>query len=375
MACVSKAVIIGGGFAGLATGISLAKAGVQCDVLELAAEPHGAALGINGRAAEALVELGIYNEVHETGRPWVDGKTASSFFDAQGQLIHPGPSRPSWPGAKTPIGVHRPVFLRILAAAAEREGVNIRRGVTAKAIDPNGDASHVVLTDGTVGHYDLIVGADGISSSTRRTLFPEAGKPTYSGQISIRWMAPGPPISPEGWYTGPRGKFGFYYVPPGFVGNWAVLSAPEGTWLEGEKLYHYYADFLESFTAPAVKEIRRRLKPDSLVICRPFEWILLSNPWTKGQAIMIGDAAHATTAHLGMGGGMALEDAVVLGQCIASATTLDEAFSTFMERRYERVRIVVESSVALSNLEQKNAPASENMAFYTKAVNAISQPY
>ena len=82
-----------------------------------------------------------------------------------------------------------------------------------------------------------------------------------------------------------------------------------------------------------------------------------------------------TTSNMGMGGGMALEDAVVLGQCIASATTLDEAFSTFMERRYERVRIVVESSVALSNLEQKNAPASENMAFYTKAVNAISQPY
>ncbi len=58
---------------------------------------------------------------------------------------------------------------------------------------------------------------------------------------------------------------------------------------------------------------------------------------------------------------MALEDAVVLGQCVASATTLDEAFSAFMKRRYERVRIVVESSVALSNLEQRNAPPSENI--------------
>ena len=111
------------------------------------------------------------------------------------------------------------------------------------------------------------------------------------------------------------------------------------------------------------------------MICRPFEWILLPNPWTKGQAIVIGDAAHATTAHLGMGGGMALEDAVVLGQCITSASNLDEAFSMFMHRRYERVRIVVESSVALSNLEQRSAPPSENVAFYTKAVNALSQPY
>ena len=72
------------------------------------------------------------------------------------------------------------------------------------------------------------------------------------GQISIRWMAPGPPIENEGFYFGPLGKIGFYYVPPGFVGNWAVLSAPEGTWLEGEELYRYYANFLDSFTAPAI---------------------------------------------------------------------------------------------------------------------------
>ena len=89
MAYVSKAVIIGGGFAGLAAGISLAKAGVQCDVLELAHEPHGAALGINGRAADALVELGVYDEVYETGRPWLEGSTAASIFDAQGAAHQP----------------------------------------------------------------------------------------------------------------------------------------------------------------------------------------------------------------------------------------------------------------------------------------------
>ena len=75
------------------------------------------------------------------------------------------------------MGLHRPVILEILANAAERAGVTIRRGVTAESIDPSGDASHILFTDGTEGHYDLIVGADGVSSRTRRTLFPDAAKP------------------------------------------------------------------------------------------------------------------------------------------------------------------------------------------------------
>ncbi len=375
MACASKAVIIGGGLAGLATSISLAKAGVQCDVLELAPEQHGAAVAILGRAAEALVELGIYDECYDAGAPFLPDGTAGTFSDAQGRLLSAGPTRPNWPGARTGIGLHRPVILEILANAAERAGVTIRRGITAKSIDPSGDASHIVFSDGTEGHYDLIVGADGVSSRTRRTLFPDAARPAHAGQLSIRCMAPGAPIPGEGWFVSPLGRLGFYYVPQGLVGNWAVVPAPEGTRMEGEELYAFYMHFLDSFTAPPVVALKKLVTRNVGLVCRPFEWILLPKPWYKGQAIMIGDAAHATTAHMGMGGGMALEDAVVLGQCVAAAATLDGAFSTFVERRYERARIVVETSVALSNLEKAKASPTESMAVLSKGYQALSQPY
>lgn len=72
---------------------------------------------------------------------------------------------------------------------------------------------------------------------------------------------------------------------------------------------------------------------------------------------------------------MALEDAVVLAQCLASAHTLDAAYAAFMERRFERVRTVVESSVKLSRLEQANAPKAENVAVMTAALGALAQPY
>ena len=375
MACISRALIVGGGIAGLASAIALQKVGVRCDVVEIAFSHSGWSLGLSGRAVETLVELGIYDECCETGRSFDPGSTALTMSDATGKVISAGPQRPSWPGSKSTVGVYRPEFLRILNDAAERAGAAIRHGVTTETIETTDESSKVVFTDGTEGAYDLIVGADGISSSTRRLLFPEAGKPIYAGQMSIRWMAPGAPIPDEGWFISSLGRLGFYYLPGNVVYVAAVIDAPQGTWLEGEKLYDVYSRLLDSFTAPPVVELRRRLTPDSKILCRPFEWILVQAPWYKGRTLLIGDAAHATTAHMGMGGGMALEDAVVLGQCIAAAPTLQEALSQFMERRYDRVRSVVDTSVALSQLEQRKAPPSENVGLLTAALQSLAKPY
>ena len=72
---------------------------------------------------------------------------------------------------------------------------------------------------------------------------------------------------------------------------------------------------------------------------------------------------------------MALEDAVVLGQSIATAATLPEALEAFMKRRFERVKLVVETSVKLGELEQQKAPPSENVELLTKAFAMLGQPY
>ena len=375
MACISNALIVGGGIAGLAAAISLAKAGVQCDVVEWAAAPLGASLALSGRAAEALDELGIYEECYEDGTPFTADSRAGSMSDAQGRLISPGPERPTWPGAKTAIAVYRPALLQTMRDAAVREGVTIKQGTTTETFDLSGEKTLVTFKDGTRGSYDLIVGADGIASRTRELFFPEAPKPAYSGQMSIRWMAPGPAVPDEGWFAGPLGRVGFYYLPQGMVYVAAAFSAPEGTWLEGKELYDFYTRLLDTFTAAPMVELRRRLTPDSKLICRPYDWVLVPKPWHKGRVLLIGDAAHATTSNMGMGGGMALEDGAVLGQCVASASTLEEALCEFMDRRYERVRLVVETSVALSRLDQARAPRSESMALFKSAFEALAQPY
>jgi 2-polyprenyl-6-methoxyphenol hydroxylase-like FAD-dependent oxidoreductase len=234
----------------------------------------------------------------------------------------------------------------------------------------------VTFSDRSTQSYDLVIGADGINSLTRKLVFPDVPEPQYSGQLSIRWMVPGGPPEEEGWYNSPEGRFGFYYLPhQDLVYVPAVLTVPERARFSAEEIHAMFTRLLDSYTAPAVKALRERLTPQSELIGRPFNWILAPDQWHRGRTLLIGDAAHATTAHMGMGAGMALEDAVVLGKCFATAKSLPEAFDAFMARRYERVRTVVETSVKLSRLEQQGAPNSENIALLTSAFAAISQPY
>jgi 2-polyprenyl-6-methoxyphenol hydroxylase-like FAD-dependent oxidoreductase len=375
MACVSTALMVGGGIAGLSAAIALARAGVDCEVVELADAPGGASLALSGRATDALAELGVYDECHALGTPFPPESRVMDQHDAAGRLISQGPKRPRWPGARTPVGVHRPVFLTTLEQAARRLGVRVRRGVTTGSTEEHDNGVSVTFTDDRQARYDLVVGADGIGSRTRARLFPDGPRPAYSGQYSFRWMISGPPVEGEGWYLGPLGRLGFYHLPGGLVYVAAVVDLPERVRLSDEDVFAMFTRLLDSYTAPAVVELRRRLARDADLIARPFEWVLLPGPWHRGRTVLIGDAAHATTAHMGMGGGMALEDAVVLGRCVAEAADLPAAFGAFMARRRSRVATVVETSVRLSELEQRGAPPSANVDLLTTAFRTLGEPY
>ena len=374
MPIIENALIVGGGIAGLSAATALGRIGICCDVLETADEPLGAAIGISGRAADALAELGVYDACAAAATVWDETSNAASIRDASGQVITNGPERPRWPGAHDALGIYRPVLARALAAAAEAAGARILRGVTAHQIDHAAGGCLVHLTNGLVNHYGLVIGADGIWSQTRQQVFPNAPTPRYAGQMSIRWMAPGARILAEGMYVSPKGRVGFYHLPQDLVYVPAVIAAPKPIRPSKAELFALLDDLLAAFSAPAIKELRRRLTPEADIVCRPFEWVLVRDPWRDG-VLLIGDAAHATTAHMGMGGGMAIEDAVVLGQSVASEPSLEAAVAAFKARRFERVRTVVDTSVAISQGEQTGAPASERIRLQTQALQMLAQPY
>ena len=96
-------------------------------------------------------------------------------------------------------------------------------------------------------------------------IFPNAPRPEYAGQMSIRWMAPGPAIKPEGWYAGTVGRMGFYYLPQGYNYVAAVITRTTAERMSRQEVYTLFKSLVDSYTAPAIVVLRERLTPDSQV--------------------------------------------------------------------------------------------------------------
>ncbi len=364
-------LIVGGGIAGLSAAIALGNRGMKTEIVEAGGEPLGAAIGIHGWAIDALRELGVLEAC-------IDRATMlaidAPIRDATGEPIVQQPRR-TGDAARPSFGIYRPTLLGILRNAAVKVGASIRYGVSIQSIRDEGDGTSIRLSDGTLRRCHLLIGADGIYSRVRTSQFDNAPIPIYAGQYAIRWMAPGPPIDDPGWFLSPTGKLGGYFVPEGFTYVVSVLDRATWARMEADETYETMSRHLDSYSAPYVVELRRRLKPDSELICRPFEWILVPQPWSRGCSLLIGDAAHATTAHMAMGGGMAIEDGVVLGQCVSDSKSVSEAIGAFTARRFGRCRKVVETSLALSRLEQSRAAPAEIRAIAAPAFAALNTPY
>jgi 2-polyprenyl-6-methoxyphenol hydroxylase-like FAD-dependent oxidoreductase len=102
---------------------------------------------------------------------------------------------------------------------------------------------------------------------------------------------------------------------------------------------------------------RDQIVDPAQVVYRPVENILVPDPWYRGRALLIGDAAHGTSPHAGQGAAQAIEDGVVLAEEIASGKPAHEVLQAFMARRFERCRQVVELSAAIGAWEQNPDPS------------------
>ena len=121
-------------------------------------------------------------------------------------------------------------------------------------------------------------------------------------------------------------------------------------------------------------EIRDGITRDSSIVQRPFDYALQPLPWHKGRVVLIGDAVHATTAHLASGAGIAVEDALVLTQELARANgDIEGALAAFEDRRYERCKFVVESSVGICRAQLAHAPAPEIGQLMGRAMHKLAE--
>jgi 2-polyprenyl-6-methoxyphenol hydroxylase-like FAD-dependent oxidoreductase len=90
---------------------------------------------------------------------------------------------------------------------------------------------------------------------------------------------------------------------------------------------------------------------------------------------VVGDAAHTPTPQMASGAGIAIEDAIVLTELLQRDEPLPAILGRFMERRYERCRMVVEASLQVSEWDKNpNVPGADPVGVLARANAALAAP-
>ncbi len=370
---VKKVLIIGGGFSGMAAAIELRKIGIAVDLVEI--DPgwrsYGAGITISGPTLRAFKTIGIIDEVMEKGA-CTDGIEIRLPHNDQvvARIQSPRCAGPDIPGGG---GIMRPVLAGILAEATRASGTQVRLGCTFSQITQDANQVTATFTDGSQSSYDLLIGADGFNSATRKAVFPDAPEPRYTGQSVWRAIAPRGDQNCASMYMGKHTKAGFNPISKDTMYMFVTQDRPTNTRVAENELIPQLTALLQEFAAPLIREVVENLGPDSLVNYRPLEGLLLPRPWYQGRVLLIGDAVHATTPHLASGAGIGVEDAIVIAEEIAAADNLAEALESFQERRWERCRMVVENSLRLGEIEATGGDQKEHEHIMMESIRSLTE--
>lgn len=343
-------MIVGAGVAGLTVAIALARKGWRVDVAEI--NPQGATAGwglcLTGPSLRALDALGLAEACLAGGY----GMNVITHVDVNGRIADEV-RLPRLLGAHRPamVGIARPGLHRILSEEAGRSGAVVRNGLTVAAVDEEGDLARVRLSDGTVRTATLVVGADGIRSSVRSLVGLQTAL-DYHGQMAWRALVPRPAwVTGIHQFAGEVNTAGIVPISDHRAYVFLTENGVEPDALPDAELAPRLRQLLEVFPG-RVAEIRPLVSGSESVVRRPVRTALLAGAWSRGNRVVIGDAAHAPAPQMASGAALAIEDGLVLAEELERHEQVRAGLEAFTARRAKRCRTLVETSVTIVGLEQ-----------------------
>lgn len=374
MPVVKRALIVGGGIGGLSAALALRKAGIEVDLVEINREwtVYHVGIVVQGNAIRAMAELGIADRCVAAGFPY-DGVEFRDLNDNLLADIHGIPlAGPHYP---SDLGLTRPALHQVLSSAAVEAGTRVRLGVTFAELRESDRNVEVRFTDGSTREYDLVVGVDGVNSKLRDHLFGDTLKPKFTGQGVWRYNVPRPPeLDRARLYMGLEGgKCGFIPLTPDTGYVMLVQAEAPDMRIPDDQLAPEFRKRLARCTG-AMAKLRDQIVDSRLVVYRPLKALFMPAPWYRGRVLLIGDAVHATTPHMGQGAAQAMEDAVVLGELLGREEPLTELFDAFMRRRFERCKFVCEASIQIGEWEQHPTPDADPAGLTAKLMPTLAAP-
>ncbi len=213
------------------------------------------------------------------------------------------------------------------------------------------------FADGSSAVGDLLIGCDGIHSRVRTAIDPKADKPRYVPVLNTGGYIPGFRVDvPAGEFRmqfGTRCFFGWAPTPDGGIvwfANPPMVNEPKRGELSaiGDAQWRRRLhELMKGDVGPAHEIIDAA--PDQITAWPTYDLPMVEKWHNDQNMIIIGDAAHATAPSAGQGASMALEDAVILAQCLRDCPDTTSAFVTFEALRRARVQKIVKHGNRGSN--------------------------
>ncbi|GAA0273448.1 FAD-dependent oxidoreductase [Alteraurantiacibacter aestuarii] len=367
-----KILIIGGGIGGLTSAIALRRDGHDVTVIEK--DPDWAVYGVGiiqqANVIRAMKQLDLLEDYVASGVPF--DKVAVHMPDGTQVAVIPIP--PLVEGYPASMGIGRPALHKILGERTVADGAEVRLGITAKEIDDRDDQVRVRFSDDSEDSYDLVIGADGVYSDTRGQIMPDAPRPEFTGQAVWRYNFPRPAdLDALHAYNGPIGA-GLVPINEDLMYMYVTTPEPDKPRYDNDKLAQSMREKVIGHTAPQIRELAAQITDNDGVVYRPLEAMMLYGAWHSGRVVLLGDAVHATTPHLGQGAGMAIEDSIVLAEEIAAHDTPEDAFMAYRDRRFERCKYIVESSLAICHGQLGKGPPVDNAKATAEMFAVTAEP-
>ncbi len=346
-------LIVGAGIGGLTAALALARRGFAVDIFEQVGELRelGAGIQIAPNSSRVLRELGLGDALKRIGieaniidlRLWNTGERWKMMEHGAKTLERYGSPH---------YTIHRADLQEALRAAVLREPtVTLHLDARCVGFTQSAKGVSLALANGARIVGDAIIGADGIHSAVRQTLFGE-DRAEFTGFMAWRGLCPAAKLAPElirhgGWIAPTSHIFHYPVRNRELLNVIAVVERSDWqheSWTDRGTHEEWLADF---------PGWHRDAQAMIAAVNEPFKWALMVRwplpRWSVGRATLLGDACHSTLPFLAQGASMSIEDGYVLARCLDEVDDVETAL-----KRYETARLERTKRIVLAAVDQKD---------------------